>query len=73
MKKIVSLIAILSLTACATPVITMQNKKGDVTSCGGGTIGSVVGGLPGYAIQKHNDQSCVEELKTKGYKVIDVK
>lgn len=66
MKK--SLLLLLPLAACATPETVLKNGS-DVKTCGGGYMGSVVGGLPGYYIQTQNDQSCVAELKAQGYKV----
>jgi hypothetical protein len=61
---------LLLLAACATPQTVMQNKKGETVICGGGTAGSVAGGMVGYSIQKDNDKKCIDDYKTKGYKII---
>lgn len=66
MKYIVSL---LLLSACSTPMTTMQ--RGDsVVQCGGGTMGSIVGGKIGYNIQQSHDRDCVNDYASKGYKVV---
>ncbi len=60
---------ILLLAGCSTPITTMQ--KGDTTvTCGGGTMGSILGGKLGYHIQKGNDKDCVDSYTSQGYKVI---
>jgi len=70
MKKTTLLISLLCLTACATPTTVLKNDKtGEVVTCGGGTAGSIAGGMVGYSIQKSNDKECVEEYKSKGYKI----
>lgn len=65
MKKLVFLLFLLS--GCATPVTTLVNKHGDVVTCGGGTAGSVTGGLIGYTIQEGHDKDCVDNYKEQGY------
>jgi hypothetical protein len=60
---------LLLLCACATPLTVLQNKKGETVTCGGGTAGSVAGGMVGYSIQKDNDKKCIEEYKAQGYKI----
>lgn len=64
-----SFLIFLALAGCATPVTTLSNKGGDVVTCGGGTAGSLAGGLIGYTIQEGHDKDCVEVYKSKGYKV----
>lgn len=66
--RYILLISLCLLTACATPVTTM--RKGDsVVTCGGGTVGSVLGGKIGYDIQRGNDKDCVNGFATQGYVV----
>lgn len=67
MRKIFCIL--LLLTGCATPVTTLSNKQGDIVTCGGGTAGSVAGGLIGYTIQEGNDKECVDAYKAKGYRI----
>ncbi len=60
----------LLLCACATPQTILHNKKGDVVTCGGGTAGSIAGGMVGYSIQKDNDKECIEGYKKRGYSIV---
>lgn len=60
---------LLALSACATPVTALSNKQGNLVTCGGGTAGSVAGGLIGYSIQEGHDKECVDQYKAKGYKI----
>jgi len=72
MKKSI-LILLLCLTACATPTTVLRNAKtGETATCGGGTAGSVAGGMVGYSIQKSNDKDCVNNYKSKGFTIEDV-
>lgn len=57
------------LSGCATPVTTLSNKHGDIVTCGGGTAGSIAGGLVGYTIQEDHDKDCVDQYKTQGYAI----
>ncbi|MFO1243482.1 MAG: hypothetical protein U1E36_09875 [Rickettsiales bacterium] len=62
---------LLLLCACATPETVLQNKAtGETITCGGGTAGSIAGGMVGYSIQKDNDKKCIEEHKAKGFVII---
>jgi hypothetical protein len=67
MKKLV--LALLILSGCSTPLVTMQ-KDDIVVSCGGGTVGSILGGYTGYSIQKSHDRDCVREHQEQGYKIV---
>lgn len=66
------LIALFLLAGCATPQTILQNKDGDIVTCGGGTAGSLSGGLIGYNIQEGHDRECVDDYMRKGYKMIKV-
>lgn len=70
MRYVLLALPLLLVSACATPQTILQNKKGDVVTCGGDTGGSLAGGPIGYNIQKDNDKACVEAYKKKGYKII---
>lgn len=61
---------LLSLTACATPV-TVLKKDNTVATCGGGTVGSIFGGVIGYNIQKRHDLDCIKEHADYGYKIME--
>lgn len=63
------LLVLLLVTACATPQTVLQ-KDGKVVTCGGGTAGSIAGGMVGYSIQKNNDKDCVENYKKQGFAII---
>lgn len=66
--KYITILALLTLTACATPVTTL--KKGDQTvTCGGSYNGAVLGGAIGYHIEKGMDQECVNKYLQEGYSV----
>lgn len=69
MRKIVMIACLLALSACATPVTTLKNTKGETVSCGGGRTGSIIGGAIGASIEQSHDKKCVEAYKTQGYKV----
>lgn len=62
-------ILLLFLAGCTTPTTVLSNKHGDIATCGGGTAGSIAGGLIGYTIQEGHDKDCVDEYKAKGYKI----
>lgn len=61
------LVLLLLLSACSTPVTMLKNKQGEVVSCGGGTAGSIFGGLVGYTIQEGHDEDCVNLYRAQGY------
>lgn len=69
LPKVSYLTLMFLLSACATPVTTLADKKGDTITCGGGTAGSVWGGLIGYTIQEGHDKECVDHYKDEGYKI----
>ena len=54
---------LLLLAACATPTTVLKNSDGDVVTCGGGTAGSLTGGLIGYTIQEGHDKDCVSQYQ----------
>lgn len=62
-----SLILLLVLSGCATPVTMLKNADGDVVSCGGGVAGSLTGGLIGYTIQEGHDKDCTDLYRAQGY------
>jgi hypothetical protein len=62
-----SILLIVLLAGCATPQTLLENKSHDVVSCGGGTAGSLAGGLIGYNIQKDHDNECIQSYIAKGY------
>lgn len=62
-----SLILLLVLSGCATPVTMLKNKQGEVVSCGGGVAGSIAGGLYGYTLQESHDKDCVNLYRAEGY------
>lgn len=71
MKTFIPLLAILSLTACATPEVSLENPEtNQVQKCGGGSTGAIAGGLIGYEIEKSNDRKCVKFYQSKGFKPI---
>jgi len=59
------------LSACATPVTTMQ-KGNEYVSCGGGREWSAALGYAGYNIQRSHDRDCVNDYANQGYKVLRV-
>ena len=71
MKRTLILILLFSLTACATPETVLRHPKTKtVVTCGGGSVGSVVGGMVGYSIQKSNAEDCVKDRNAEGYVII---
>jgi hypothetical protein len=65
MKKYLPLL--LLLTACATPTTTLHDKQGKEVTCGGHMTD---GGMLWYRIQESNDQDCVKNYVSQGYKII---
>lgn len=60
------------LGGCTTPMTVLRNNKtGQVVQCGGNISSSMAGGAIGYHIQKNNDNECVAQYKTEGFKVIN--
>jgi hypothetical protein len=67
----ISLISTSSLTACSTPSVMLKNPStGQVVKCGGDASGSMMGGLIGYNIQKNNDDKCIADYESQGFKKI---
>ena len=67
-----ALFIILLLAGCATPVTILRNDEtGKIITCGGGTFGSVSGGMIGYHIEKSQDADCVIESIKQGYKPVE--
>ena len=74
MKRIALTVAImpacliaLGLAGCATPVTYLKNTRtGEVVSCGGGKVGSWVGGLAGFGIEEQHDNECVANYEAAG-------
>ncbi len=61
--------ALAMLAGCATPTVMLKNEKtGQIARCGGGTTGSMAGGLIGYNIEKSNDEQCVRDYEAQGFK-----
>jgi len=58
------------LCACTTPETILKSKDGAFVTCGGGTAGSIAGGMIGYSIQKDNDKKCIEDYKNQGYVIV---
>lgn len=67
MNKYIAIAALLTLTACATPIHTLSDGKGHTTQCGGSRAGSASFGAVGYLVQKSQDSDCVARAKAKGY------
>ena len=66
-------LALLALSACATPITTLQNAKTkQVVTCGGDSTASMAGGLIGYNIQKSSDDDCVAAYQKQGFAVTGV-
>jgi uncharacterized membrane protein YeaQ/YmgE (transglycosylase-associated protein family) len=67
--KLCLALVLASLAGCATPVVMLKNDQtGQVARCGGGTAGSVAGGLIGYSIEKDSDANCVRDFEAKGFR-----
>jgi hypothetical protein len=59
------------LAGCATPSVMLKNHStGQIAKCGGDATGSMTGGLIGYNIQKDNDEKCVRDYESQGFKRI---
>lgn len=70
MKKTIIILSAIILTACATPITTLQNDKGQTVSCGGSSAASVGGGVIGYHLQKAEDRQCVTNFSAMGFKIV---
>jgi uncharacterized membrane protein YeaQ/YmgE (transglycosylase-associated protein family) len=70
MKRQLCLALVLaSLVGCATPVVMLKNDQtGQIARCGGGTAGSVAGGMIGYSIEKNSDEKCVRDYEAQGFR-----
>ncbi len=67
----ISLTSINTLIACSTPSVMLKNPStGQIVKCGGDASGSFSGGLIGYNIQKNNDEKCVADYESQGFKRI---
>lgn len=66
MKRLLPLLLPL-LAACATPTTALV-KDGDIQTCGGSSVGFILGGKIGQGIQEDMDRRCVEEWKSRGYR-----
>lgn len=67
--KLVVILVCATLVGCATPVTMLRNDAtGQVARCGGGTAGSVAGGMIGHAIEKSSDEQCVRDFEARGFK-----
>jgi uncharacterized protein YcfJ len=61
-------IVFLLAAGCTTPKTMLKNPQtGQVASCGGSAMGSMVGGVIGYHIQKSNDSDCVADYTAQGF------
>lgn len=59
------------ISGCATPAVTLKSETtGQIVRCGGDSSGSMAGGMIGYNIQKTNDEACVSDYESKGFKQI---
>jgi uncharacterized membrane protein YeaQ/YmgE (transglycosylase-associated protein family) len=62
-------LAIAFVAGCATPVVMLKNDQtGQIARCGGGTTGSVAGGLIGYSVEKDSDSACVRDYESRGFR-----
>lgn len=65
---ILSLLLVMGIGGCATPVVSLKDDAtGQIAQCGGDASGSAMFGLAGYAIQKNNDETCVKDYESKGF------
>ena len=70
-RIVLGLGTLVCLASCATPVVMLKNPQtGQVARCGGGTGGSVTGGLIGYSVEKDSDQNCVRDYEAQGFRRI---
>jgi uncharacterized membrane protein YeaQ/YmgE (transglycosylase-associated protein family) len=68
-RKLCLALVLASLAGCATPVVMLKNEQtGQIARCGGGTAGSVAGGLIGYSIEKDGDAKCVRDYEAQGFR-----
>ena len=71
MKKILFILPMLALCACATPVTMLKSaNSGQVVRCGGDRSGAIAGGLIGYSLQSNDAAKCVQDYAAQGYKII---
>ncbi len=71
MKIIVPLLFASLVSGCATPSVMLRNPTtGQIAKCGGDATGSMTGGLIGYNIQKDNDEKCVRDYESQGFRKI---
>lgn len=70
--KLATVVAITAaLAACSTPRTVLENPTtGQIAQCGGGSNGSIAGGVIGYEIEKSNDKECVTTYQNLGFDVI---
>lgn len=62
------ILAALFLSSCATPVFILKNPAtGQVATCGGGVMGSLLGGMAGYTIEESVDGHCAARYMAAGY------
>jgi hypothetical protein len=45
-----------------------NDQTGQIARCGGGTAGSVAGGLIGYSIEKDSDAKCIRDYEAQGFR-----
>lgn len=68
-KYLVWALALYGLAGCATPVVMLKNDKtGQIARCGGGTAGSMAGGLIGHSIEKDSDARCIRDYEAQGFR-----
>lgn len=59
----------LALAGCATPAVMLKNDQtGQIARCGGGSAGSLAGGLMGYTIEKNSDAACIGDYEARGFR-----
>lgn len=69
LRAAASVLLSISLMACATPAVQLQDDAtGQVVQCGGSRSGSLAGGGLGYQLQKNKDKKCVEGYEALGFK-----
>ena len=67
--KTLTIVALLLLAGCTTPLTMMKNDTtGQVARCGGDATSSLAGGVIGYHVQLGNDAQCVKEYEAQGFK-----
>lgn len=65
---------LLALTACATPeTVLVNDRNGQIQTCGGDVSGSIFLGLAGYYFQSQKAAKCVEDVSAAGYHISRVK